>query len=64
MTPFDVDLEPAVVILVYEVPAIDRNSISPTMQVLTQSEKLLSQVFLFFFISWSSLLLQGLCWTE
>lgn len=64
MTPFDVDLEPAVVILVYEVPAIDRNSISPTMQVLTQSEKLLSQVFLFFFISWSSLLLQGLSWTE
>lgn len=64
MTPFDVDLEPAVVILVYEVPAIDKNSISPTMQVLTQSEKLLSQVFLFFFISWSSLLLQGLSWTE
>lgn len=62
MTPFDVDLEPAVVILVYEVPAIDKNSISPTMQVLTQSEKLLSQVF--FFISWSSLLLQGLSWTE
>lgn len=62
MTRFDVDLEPAVVILVYEVPAIDKNSISPTMQVLTQSEKLLSQVF--FFISWSSLLLQGLSWTE
>lgn len=42
---FDVDLEPALVILVYEVPMDDKNCITLMMQVLTQSGKPLIQTW-------------------
>lgn len=45
ITSFDVDVEPAWVTLVYEVPADDKNGISLMVQVLTQSEKLLIQAW-------------------